>query len=512
MTELAYPSGLRPREGAMQLQELRAILAPEATYRFRDAEVTGLAFDSREVRPGYAFFAVPGTLDDGARYVDDALARGAAVVVSERAMNIRVPVFVVGDARQALARAAGAFYEHPSLALDVIGVTGTNGKTTTAHLLRHLLRVDGRRVGLLGTIHYEFDGRQIPAHHTTPDAVCLQGYLREMVDRGLDACVMEASSHALVQERTFGTRWRAGVFLNLTQDHLDYHGTMRRYAAAKARLFQALAPGSVAVLNVDSPVAELMAEALTPGVHVVTFGRDRREATLHASRIRSTLDGTAFTLRTPRGTVDLRLPLPGMHNVENALAAAATAHALGVSELTIAHALETAQPVRGRMELAGRDDRVRVFVDYAHTPDALAKACSTLRELTTGPLTVVFGCGGDRDRGKRPRMARAVARFADRVVITSDNPRSEDPDAILDEVEAGFVDLPSGVPLREIVRCSDRGQAILRAVRDSAAGGVVLIAGKGHETYQILGDSVVPFDDRVYVREALAAALQGADA
>ncbi len=503
MTELAYPSGLRPRASGIRLKDLREVLGPDAVYRFKDEAVESLAFDSRDVTPGTVFFAIPGNLDDGVRFVDDALARGAVAVVSERAMSIKVPVFVVSDARLALARAANAFFEDPSLGIDVLGITGTNGKTTVAHMLRHVLETDGRRAGLLGTIAYEFGGRCVPARTTTPDPITLQGYLRDMIERGGDACVMEVSSHALVQERVAGTRFRAGVFLNLTQDHLDYHGSMDRYAQAKSRLFAMLQPGAVAVLNADSPASERMFEAVKPGVHVVTFARNR-EASFRATGIRTSLDGSRFTLSMPRGTVDVQLPLPGPHNVDNALAAAATAHALGISELTIAHALETMPPVRGRMELvARREDGARIFVDYAHTPDALDKSCAALRQLTDGRLTVVFGCGGDRDRRKRPLMARAAARHADKVVLTSDNPRSEDPEAILDEVEVGLRDLPEGVRMVEAWRDVDRAAAIERAVQEARPGEVVLVAGKGHETYQVLGDSVIPFDDRDWIRSAL---------
>ncbi|MFO1050980.1 MAG: UDP-N-acetylmuramoyl-L-alanyl-D-glutamate--2,6-diaminopimelate ligase [Planctomycetota bacterium] len=508
MTELAWPSGLQPRQNGMRIRDLVRGLDTLGAYRlepFADEPVAALAFHSTEVVPGTLFFAIPGTREDGARYVDEALDRGAIAVVCERPMSLRVPVVVVRDVRIALADAACAFYDDPSSELTTIGVTGTNGKTTTTHLLRHLLETDGRPAGLLGTISYEFGGRRIPASNTTPDPVRLQGYLREMADRRVQACVMEVSSHALEQQRVRGVRFRAAVFTNLTQDHLDYHGTMSAYAKAKAKLFASLRPGGLAVLNLDSDATPLMYDALPNGIRVIGFGR-REGATVRAVDIRCDADGTSFKLVMPQGEHDIRMPLPGEHNVENALAAAATAQALGVSEIAIAHALETAPPVRGRMEPIGARGGARVFVDYAHTPDAIEKACATLRALGDGPLTVVFGCGGDRDRGKRPLMARAAARWAERVFITSDNPRSEDPERILDEVERGLLELPAGGDwrVREYARMVDRAEAIGEAVRRARGGEIVLVAGKGHETYQILADAVIPFDDREWARKALA--------
>jgi UDP-N-acetylmuramoyl-L-alanyl-D-glutamate--2,6-diaminopimelate ligase len=490
----------------MMLQDFKDLLNPRAVLRFADRPVDRIAFHSAEVERGTLFFAVPGTRADGASYVDEALERGAVAIVSERPMSLRVPVLVVEDVRRALADAACRFYDDPSADLAVLGITGTNGKTTVAHMIRHILETDGRSTGLLGTISYEFGGRRLPAPNTTPDPVRLQGYLREMVDRRAQACVMEVSSHALAQERVRGVRFRAGVFLNLTQDHLDYHGTMGEYAAAKARLFAQLPPGGLAILNADADPAAVatMYEALPMGTRVVSFGRSAGAA-VRASEVRCDIDGTRFRMSMQHGVVDVHLPLPGEHNVENALAAAATCHALGVSEIAIAHALDAMPSVRGRMELAGSRGGVRAFVDYAHTPDAIQKACAALRRLTAGPLTVVFGCGGDRDRGKRPLMAQAAARFADRLILTSDNPRSEDPERILDEVERGILEPPAGLEIRarEYARLVDRAAAIERAVRLARPDETILVAGKGHEVYQDFGDTVVPFDDREHLQRAL---------
>jgi UDP-N-acetylmuramoyl-L-alanyl-D-glutamate--2,6-diaminopimelate ligase len=507
MTELAFPSGLPSGQGFVRLRELRACLLPKQVLNFRDLAVDGLAFHSAEVRPGNLFFAIRGANSDGAAYAQQAVARGAVAVVAEEPLPVSVPVLVVDNARVALADAARYYYRDPSRAVSVVGITGTNGKTTTAHLLRACLQGDRRQVGLLGTIAYEFGGRRIPASTTTPDPVRIQGYLREMADRFASACVMEVSSHSLDQDRVRGVRFAVGVFTNLSQDHLDYHEDMQSYAAAKARLFAQLERGAVAVLNHDDMASIRMADEIGDGVRILTFGLSP-DADIRAEEIDLGPDGTRFMMVMPNGRVELFLRLVGMHNVMNALAAAAGALAMGVSELTIAAALEDVRPVPGRLELVeaplGRSPKMRVFVDYAHTPDALDKVCDTLRELSEGRLLVVFGCGGDRDHGKRAPMAAAVARHADVAFLTSDNPRSEDPEAILDDMEAGL----EGAKAR-CFRVVDRAEAIRCAVAEARPGDTVLVAGKGHETYQLLKDSVVPFDDRVEASRALGSKEAG---
>ncbi len=497
MTELAFPSGLATSQGLSSLGAIRQLLRPLQAQRFRELVIDGLAAHSSEVRPGSLFFAVPGTHDDGGAYAEQAVARGAVAVVAARPLPLAVPVLIVDDVRAAMADVAAMFYRHPSRTLPVVGVTGTNGKTTTSHLIRGCLEAARWKVGSLGTIAYEFDGRCLPATNTTPDAIRFQGYLREMSDRCLDACVAEVSSHALSQERVRATSFRAAVFLNLTQDHLDFHGSMVAYGKAKARLFEMLLPGSSACINLDDRAGRAMIDATPPTVDLITFGCDR-DAVVRADNLRCTLQGTRFVLTLPHGNVDIHLPLPGAHNVQNALAAAAASVALGISELTIAQALESAQPVRGRLQRVAPNHLVRVFVDYAHTPDALEKVCATLAGLGGGRLRVVFGCGGDRDATKRPLMAKAVSRFAQVAYLTSDNPRSESPERILDDVEAGFTNVACAY-----YRIADRERAIHQAVADAAPGDVVLIAGKGHETYQLLRDSVVPFDDAQVASEAL---------
>jgi len=480
MTELAYPSGLPSGQGFVRLREIRDCLQPREVLRWRDLAIDGLCFDSKEARSGNLFFAIRGAKSDGSLFAQQAVAKGAVAVVAEEPLALPVPVLVVPSARAALADAARYYYRDPSRAVSVVGITGTNGKTTTAHLVRACLQADRRQVGLLGTIAYEFGGRRIPASNTTPDPVRLTvspGAARPTAARIASArSTMRCTS-------------------------------MAAYGEAKSRLFEALAPGSTAVINRDDPVAPMMAEACGRGVRTIWYGLSP-EADVRAENLQLGPDGTRFTLVMPNGAVEMFLRLVGLHNVYNALAAAAAAISIGASELTVASALEDARAVPGRLELVeapvGLGGKVRTFVDYAHTPDALEKVCATLAELAEGKLHVVFGCGGDRDRTKRAPMAAAVARHAHSAYLTSDNPRSEDPEAILDDVQKGLADAAI-----EVQRIVDRAEAIRAAVGRAAPGDTVLIAGKGHETYQIFKDSVVPFDDRLEAARALAAREAG---
>lgn len=546
MSDLAFPSGLPSGQGFVRLRELRDCLQPREVMHWRDLAVDGLAFHSAEVRSGNLFFAIRGAKNDGSVFVQQAIARGAVAVVAEEPMSLSVPVLVVNNAREALADAARFYYRDPSKALSVIGVTGTNGKTTVGHLIRACLQADRRQVGLIGTIAYEFGGRRIPAANTTPDPVRIHGYLREMADRFASACVMEVSSHSLDQDRVRGVQFAVGVFTNLSQDHLDYHGDMSTYRAAKARLFRALGPGSTAVLNRDDPASFAMADELHTGVQILWYGMSP-DADIRAEDVQPGPDGTRLKIVMPNGAVELFLPIVGQHNVENALAAAAAALALGASELTVASALEDARAVPGRLELVEapgrlgigmrsgggiderqrgsdavvsgrvggggasvlRGGRVRTFVDYAHTPDALDKVCETLASVCEGDLHVVFGCGGDRDRGKRAPMARAVAQHARFAYLTSDNPRSEDPASIIADMVGGLGEAEQSGAACDAFEVVDRADAIRLAVRQAKPGDTVLIAGKGHETYQVFKDSVVPFDDRLEASRALAAREAG---
>jgi UDP-N-acetylmuramoyl-L-alanyl-D-glutamate--2,6-diaminopimelate ligase len=457
-----------------------------------------LALDSRRVTPGALFFAIPGTDCDGARFAAPAVGNGAVAVVANRPLTVPVPVLVTDDVRHAAAVVAKQFYRDPSAVIPVVGVTGTNGKTSVATMLHRILGDNGVPNGLLATTGYRVGQRRLPAPNTTPNALDLQAYLREMVEQRQQAAIMEVSSHALDQQRVRGVEFACAVITNLTQDHLDYHGDMERYRAAKLRLFQSLQPEAAAVVPVDDEVGRHAAEACGDGVRIVRFGLEQPaefSGRIHAM----TLHQTVLDLETPNGSVRITLPLSGLHNVRNALAAAAAASSLGVGTLANATGLEQMVAPPGRLEAVQRQP-FAVFVDYAHTADALHHVCRTLRQHTAGRLLVLFGCGGDRDRGKRPDMGRTVAAFADLPVITNDNPRREDPDAILDDIERGYWQANRR---GELIREPDRRAAIGRVLSLAAVGDVVLLAGKGHETGQQIGSTIHPFDDRAVAEEWL---------
>ena len=464
-----------------------------------ESEITGLAYDTRTVEPGTLFFCVPGFTRDGHEFAPDAIARGAAALVVERPLNLSVPEVRVPSVRAAMAPAAAAFYADPTAELETLGVTGTNGKTTTAFLVGALLEAHGRQTGLLGTVKSVIGGAERAVERTTPEAIDLQRTFREMLDAGDVACAMEVSSHALELHRADAIHFAAAIFTNLTQDHLDFHQTMERYYGAKRRLFE---PGRArhCVVNVDDPYGARLAAEL-PGA--ATYAVDR-EATYRATDLHTDLNGSRFTVHGPDGAVALNSPLPGRFNVYNVLAALAAVRALGVPLDVAARALETAGHVPGRFQPVDAGQDFAVLVDYAHTPDSLENVLRAARGLTDGRLHVVFGCGGDRDRGKRPMMGEIAKRLADRVIVTSDNPRSEDPDAIIDEILAG-----SGTEVEHDV---DRRNAIAAAIASAGAGDVVVIAGKGHEQGQEFeGGRKLPFDDVTVARDALEA-LRGAPA
>ncbi len=455
-----------------------------------NVEVADLAFDNRRVGPGTVFFCVPGFTRDGHEFAADAVARGAVALVAQRPLGLGVPEVVVADVRAAMAAAAARLAGDPTARLRVVGITGTNGKTTTAFLTRALLEGAGVRTGLLGTVKSVVGGAEREVIHTTPEAIDLQRTFAEMLTAGDEACVMEVSSHALELRRAAAVHWAAAVFTNLTQDHLDFHPTMEDYFLAKRRLFAA-ADGP-RVVNIDDPYGRRLADELGDAV---TFAIDT-PADYRAVDLSSGYAGSAFTARTPEGPFDVRMPLPGRFNVFNALAALATARALGVALAVAVRALGGAGRVPGRFEPVDEGQPFTVLVDYAHTPDSLENVLRSARELGPGRVVCVFGAGGDRDRGKRPLMGAVVARLADVAIATSDNPRSEDPEAILDQIEAGM----EAAHEREV----DRRAAIERAVRLAEPGDVVVIAGKGHELGQELADGRrEPFDDRVVAAEAL---------
>jgi UDP-N-acetylmuramoyl-L-alanyl-D-glutamate--2,6-diaminopimelate ligase len=481
----------------MQLDQV----IPGAPSAAADLEITGLAYDARAVGPGTLFFCVPGFTRDGHEFAPDAIARGAVALVVERMLDLGVPEIEVPSVRAAMAPAAAAFYRDPTATLETIGVTGTNGKTTTAFLVHALLEADRRQTGLLGTVKSVIGGTERPVERTTPEAIDLQRTFREMLDGGDVACAMEVSSHALELHRADAIHFAVAIFTNLTQDHLDFHGTMEEYFLAKRRLFADGRPRH-AVVNLDDPYGARLAAELPAAI---TFAVDR-EATYRASDVSTDLTGSRFTVHGPDGVTELRSPLPGLFNVSNVLGALAAVRAVGVPIGIAAAAIETAGSVPGRFEPVDAGQEFAVLVDYAHTPDSLENVLRAARGLVDGPgarngrVHVVFGCGGDRDRGKRPLMGEIAVRLADRVIVTSDNPRSEDPDAIIEEILVG-----AGP---HVEHDADRRAAIHTAIAGARPGDVVVIAGKGHEQGQEFEDGrKIPFDDITVARETIEAVL-----
>ncbi|MHC4561247.1 MAG: UDP-N-acetylmuramoyl-L-alanyl-D-glutamate--2,6-diaminopimelate ligase [Planctomycetota bacterium] len=487
----------------MRLAELLTEADIQPASLSQDTTITALSADSRRAEPGVCFVAMRGAVHDGHEFIESAVAAGAVAVVCEDPAQVPTgtPCAVVADTRLALGPLAQAIQGWPARQLKVIGITGTNGKSTVAWLLRDILTEAGHTPALLGTIQYEVGSRQVPATTTTPDAVELAAMMAEMVSAGCTHLAMEVSSHALDQRRVAGIEFAAAVMTNLSGDHLDYHLTQEAYLAAKLRLFESLPPSAVAIVNRDDPAGETFAAAAERDV--TWYGLSpAADVWARIDRIDST--GTEFLLTAGEREARIVTPLIGRHNVYNCLAASTAADTLGVSTEVVARALAEIHRIPGRLERVPGERPFSVFVDYAHTDDALANVLSALRPVTAGRLVVVFGCGGDRDRTKRPRMARVAQDMADVLVITSDNPRNEPPEQIIDEIVAG---LARGDNDRSRVE-PDRRTAIADAIAEAQAGDVVLIAGKGHETYQVIGDRRIDFDDAAVAAEILH--MQGA--
>jgi UDP-N-acetylmuramoyl-L-alanyl-D-glutamate--2,6-diaminopimelate ligase len=502
----------------MRLKDLIEAL-PDVTLVAGDpaTEITGVTHDSRTAGPGTIFFALPGLRHDGHQFVAGAVAAGAAGVCVSQPVAAPLPpglvVLRASDTRRTLAVAAAALHGHPAQQLKLVGVTGTKGKTTTTHLVRAVFEAAGHRTGLVGTINNIVGGQSEPVKHTTPEAPLLQSTFARMVAAGDTHAVMEVSSHALALHRVGATPFDIAVLTNIGHDHLDFHADLDDYIAAKCSLFAGLAPGPAgqgkpspaAIINDDETYAGRFRLATPPGVSILTYGLGAG-ALVSAERVALHANGADFLLRSPVGAAEVHLALPGRFNVYNSLAAAATGIAAGIDLSVIVAALGGVAGVDGRFERVVAGQSFAVIVDYAHTPESLASVLDTARELTRGRLIVVFGCGGDRDRTRRPTMGRIAAAKADLVFITSDNPRSEEPEKIIDDIVAGLPgDLDPGVWQRN----ADRAGAIRAALLAARTGDVVLIAGKGHETYQILGETTIHFDDREVAREVLREAGLG---
>lgn len=463
--------------------------------------IQGLALDSRNVGDGFLFIATHGTHQDGWSYVEEAIRRGATVIVSDHdaARGSRVCHVKVADTRDAAARLAAAFHGHPSRSLLTIGVTGTNGKTTTAYLIRDILEAAGRNPGMLGTVEYCIGDRTIPAQRTTPDAIHLQAMLAQMGHSGCHSAIMEVSSHALDQKRAFTVGFDAAIFTNLTRDHLDYHGTLEKYFEAKLRLFTETAEpktNAAAIVNVDDEWGRRLLGHKIIQSRTITIGLDQ-PADVMATQIQPGPEGTAFRVQTPWGSLALQTTLIGRFNVYNCLSALAAMGACGIPLSTIAHSLSSSTGAPGRLEKVETGRGFHVLIDYAHSDAALDNVLQTLRPLAQGRVIVVFGCGGNRDRTKRPIMGAIATQLADMTFITSDNPRKEDPEAIIREICAG---IPPGARFQTI---ADRPAAIQAAIQYARPSDIVLIAGKGHERAQELANTIIPMDDRTLVRKAL---------
>lgn len=494
----------------MKLYELAALLPTARIIGDGETEIISMEMDSYKATPGTLYCCVPATphlaFKDRHQFAGDAVARGAVALLLERDVDVDVPKLFVNDVRYAMALIAIKLYGDPSQSLNVIAITGTNGKTTTTHLIEHILSSVGQRTGLMGNLGMKIGGQTIHYDQNTMDAPDLQRSFLHMKQAGVQTCIMEASSHGLALRRILGTHIRTAVFTNLSQDHLDFHQTMWNYREAKSLLFSGMGnafsdrpeDGRFAVLNADDEASAYFREVTV--AKVISYGIEQH-ADVRASNVRLSAQGTTFDLSTFVGNTEISMKLIGRFNVYNALAAVTTALTEGIQLSDIRDALMTIGPIEGRMEIVNEGQPFLVLVDYAHTPDGLENALTTIRELANGNVITVFGCGGDRDRSKRPVMGKLAAMYSDFVYVTSDNPRTEQPDAILQDIEIGLIE--AEVDKAQYRLIVDRRQAIQEAIAMATPGDIVLIAGKGHETYQLIGGEMLHFDDREEARAAI---------
>jgi UDP-N-acetylmuramoyl-L-alanyl-D-glutamate--2,6-diaminopimelate ligase len=484
----------------MELEQLISELQDPIVTGSLDRRINSLCYDSRDAGLGSLFVAIRGNVVDGHSFIEQAIDRGAvAIVAEEPGLTQRVTHVQVSDSRDALARLAAVFHSNPSKRLRMIGVTGTNGKTTTTYLIKHLLERASQRTGLIGTVSYEIGERVLPASRTTPESLDLQSILAQCVDAGCANVVMEVSSHALELERVDGISFLVAIFTNLTQDHLDFHRGMKEYFEAKAKLFASLRGGEgkhrTAVINVDDAYGQQLVARLSRDLPIITYGMGAR-ADFRASNFKIESTGTSYQLDAKGKSFLIRVPLIGRFNIYNSLAALATVQALGLDLRPAVLALARAPQVPGRLEAVPAKRQFQIFVDYAHTEDALLNVIKTCRDLNPNRLIVVFGCGGNRDKGKRPLMGAVADHSADYSIITSDNPRKEDPAQIIRDIETGFRS-------KRFESIIDRREAITRAIQLAQPRDILLIAGKGHEKYQEFADRTIPFDDIEVASRAL---------
>lgn len=480
------------------LKELIEGFKTRELINFHNISIEGIAYDSRKVKPDFLFVCITGLREDGHRFAAEAVKRGAAAIVCERIIEgeKKIPQIVVAESRCALSHISAIFYHHPSREIYVTGITGTNGKTSTSFLCEAILKQIGETCGVIGTINYRWGDRILPAEKTTPESLETQQILREMFKGGCRHAIIEVSSHALEQERVRDVEFRTGIFTNLSTEHLDYHGTLERYLKAKAKLFEKLkGKETTAIINIDDPHSSIISKL--PSGRIITYGIEKK-AEVMASNILSSPEGMSFLVRTSEGSLKMQLKLLGKGNVYNTLAAAGFAISVGVELPDIKTAFEGVGCVRGRFEVVWKED-FTVVIDYAHTPQAMEMLLQSARSIVPGRIITVFGCGGDRDKTKRPLMGGISAEMADFSFLTTDNPRSEDPETIISQIQSGFQKLHK-TNFRII---PDRAEAIREAINFARNGDMVIIAGKGHETYQTWKDWVVPFDDSEVAREAL---------